>query len=75
MADRNKGLTMVRTLVMTILVAFTIGLVAETALVVCGFVGGNTPDVHTAIELCVCWGVVLATFVGSVAKTAFRPWW
>ena len=66
---------MVKTLVVTILVAFTIGLVAETALAVCGLAGGIAPDFHTAVELCVCWGVVLAAFVGSVVKTAFHHWW
>ncbi len=66
---------MVKTLVVTILVAFVIGLVAETAVTVCGLVGGVTPDFHTAVEICVCWGVVLAAFVGSVVKTAFHPWW
>jgi len=62
---------MIRTLIVTILVAFVVGLVAETAVVVAGLTGGVVPTIHTGIELAVCWGVCLAGFVGSVIHTAF----
>lgn len=65
---------MIRTLIVTILVAFVAGLVAETAVAVAGLTGGVVPTIHTGIELVVCWGVVLASFVACVIRTTFGRW-
>jgi hypothetical protein len=68
-------LPMLKTLIVTILTAFTCGLLAETAVTLVQGVQGVYPDIHTAIELGVCWFVVLATFYASVLKTACHRWW
>lgn len=62
---------MIKTLIVTILMAFVAGLVAETAVVAVGLAGGVSPTIHTGVELVVCWAVCLAGFVGSVLHTVF----
>ena len=64
---------MLKTLIVTILTAFTCGLLAETAVVLVQGVQGVYPDIHTAIELGVCWFVVLAAFYISVLKSHTSP--
>ena len=66
---------MLKTLIVTILTAFTCGLLAETAVTLVQGVQGIYPDIHTAIELGVCWSVVVATFYISVLKTVYNRWW
>ena len=66
---------MLKTLIITILTAFTVGLLAETAVVVVQGVQGIFPDIHTSIELGVCWFVVVATFYISVFKAVNNRWW
>lgn len=66
---------MLKTLIVTILTAFTCGLLAETAVVLVQGVQGILPDIHTSIELGVCWFVVVATFFISVLKAVNNRWW
>lgn len=68
-------LPMLKTLIVTILTAFTCGLLAETAVVLVQGVQGILPDIHTSIELGVCWFVVVATFFISVLKAVNNRWW
>lgn len=66
---------MLKTLLVIVLTAFTAGLLAETAVTIVQGVQGIIPDIHTSIELGVCWFVVVATFYVSVLKTVNRSWW
>lgn len=66
---------MLKTLLVIVLTAFTAGLLAETAVTIVQGVQGILPDIHTSIELGVCWFVVVATFYVSVLKTVNRSWW
>lgn len=58
---------MKKVLCVAILSAFTVALVAETAL----FALGKTTDVGSLIELGVAWGVVLVAFIAGVLRIAF----
>lgn len=54
-----------------ILTAFSVGLVAETACEIHSLATGQAVTASTAIELIVCWGVVLAVFIASIVN-AFK---
>ena len=66
---------MLKTLIIVVLTAFTAGLLAETAVTIVQGVQGIFPDIHTSIELGVCWFVVVATFYTSVLKAVTNRWW
>ena len=66
---------MLKTLIIVVLTAFTAGLLAETAVTVAQGVQGVFPDIHTSIDLGVCWFVVVATFYISVLKAVTNRWW
>lgn len=51
-----------------ILTAFSVGLVAETACEIHSLATGQAVTASTAIELIVCWGVVLAVFIASIVS-------
>ena len=51
-----------------ILTAFSVGLVAETACEIHSLATGQAVTASTAIELIVCWGVVLAVFIAAIVK-------
>lgn len=65
---------MLKTLTVAILTAFTVGLLGETAVTLVDTAKGVLPDLHTAIELGVCWLVVVATFFASVLNVARGRW-
>ena len=65
---------MLKQVIVIILTAFTIGLVAETAVAIVQGVNGTAPAIPDAIELGVCWLVVLATFYASVLKSVKDRW-
>jgi len=58
----------IKTLGIIICSAFSVGLVAETALSVWSLANGQGVTLHTAIELIIAWLVVLAVFIASIVK-------
>ena len=56
----------IKTLGIIICSAFSVGLVAETAVAIWSLVHGQEVGIHTAVELTVAWLVVLAVFVGTM---------
>lgn len=60
---------MKKAIIKIILGAFTFGIVAETAVAVHSLATGQGVGVSDAIELVVCWGVVLAVFVTAIARS------
>jgi len=65
---------MLKSVIVIVLTAFTVGLLAETAVAIVQGVQGIAPDLHGAIELGVSWLVVVAVFYVSVIKAVFRRW-
>jgi len=65
---------MLKTLVVIILTAFTLGLLGETALTVYDLYKGVALNLHDVIEVGVCWLIVLITFYASVLNVARRRW-
>lgn len=66
---------MIKQVILVVLTAFTLGLVAETTVAIVEATNGVFPQVSDAIELGVCWGVVLAVFVAAVVKSVRERWW
>lgn len=64
---------MKKTLCHIIICAFTIGLVAMTATNIYALAHGGSVATDTAIELILCWGVVLATFVLTLFGMVANP--
>ena len=58
----------IKTLGIILCSAFSVGLVAETALSVWSLANGQGVTLHTAIELIIAWLVVLAVFIASIVK-------
>jgi hypothetical protein len=66
---------MLKTLIVIVLTAFTAGLIAETALAVYQLKAGLDVAVDMAIELGVCWGVVIVAFYASVIHAVKHRCW
>ena len=66
---------MLKTLIVIVLTAFTAGLIAETALAVYQLKTGLDVAVDMAIELGVCWGVVIVAFYASVIHAVKHRCW
>lgn len=66
---------MLKTIIVVILTAFTLGLLGETAVTLVEGAKGVLPTLHTAIELVICWLVVLVTFFVAVIKSLNNRWW
>lgn len=65
-----------KTLGIIICSAFSVGLVAETAVAAWSLVHGQEVGIHTAVELTVAWLVVLAVFIGTIiSKLPGAPTW
>lgn len=68
---------MIKTIITIVLMAFTLGLLGETAVALLGafgVFGAVTPiQFGTAIELVICWLCVLATFVAAIWRSVWRP--
>ena len=65
---------MLKTLVVIILTAFTLGLLGETAITIYDLYKGVAVTLHDTIELVVGWLVVLVGFYASVLNVARNRW-
>ena len=61
-----------KTFATIVLSAFSLGLVAETAIAVHSLATGSEVQLATAIELGISWLVVLAFFIANVARMVFH---
>jgi hypothetical protein len=66
---------MIKAVAVIILSAFSVGLIAETALAVLTLSQGAVVPLGDAIELVVAWFVVLAIFYTAMLKVAWRHLW
>ena len=66
---------MIKAVAVIILSAFSVGLIAETALAVLTLSQGAVVPLHDAIELVAGWFVVFAIFYTAMLKVAWRQWW
>ena len=65
---------MLRTLIVIVLTAFTAGLIAESTLAIYDLLHGVQVALDTAIELAVCWAMVLCTAYATVVQVARGRW-
>lgn len=62
----KAGITMMKKIIDIVAVAFAVGIVAKTGVFGYGLAHGSPIDIGGAIELGVCWLVVLAVFLVAV---------